>query len=107
VAEKVAGLSRTQREQVAAEIRAGEDPTAVVRRHVRPARTTHKRARDAFNSFMRALARGVPDLEGRLERANVELTPQSALLLDRAEKIIGTIRDRAAATAAAQAEAAP
>jgi ParB-like chromosome segregation protein Spo0J len=109
LAEKVASLPRAGREKVAAEIRSGEDPSEVVCRHVRPARTTHKKTRDAFNSFMSALARGVPDLEGRLERANVELTPQTALLLNRAESVIGIIRDRAAATAAAkaQAEAAP
>jgi ParB/RepB/Spo0J family partition protein len=109
LAEKVASLSRAEREKVAAEIRAGEDPSEVVRRHVRPARTTHKKAKDAVNAFLLALGRGVNDLAGRVDQIGIRISAEEARLLDDAEATIRAIRDRAAVTAAAkaQAEAAP
>ena len=107
-AERVANLKKAAQEQVAAEIRAGEAPAEVVRRHVSPARTLHKKAKHAVDAFLRALERGVTDVEGRVDRIPIPLGPQQLRTLDRTEAAIRAIRDRAAATAArSQEEAAP
>jgi ParB/RepB/Spo0J family partition protein len=108
VAEKVAGLKKVKREQLAEEIRAGADPAEAVRKHTPPARTKHEKPKDALGAFLRWLERGVPDLEGRVDKVWVDLRAEQMALLGRAEAVIGAIRQRAALTAAeanSQAEA--
>jgi ParB-like chromosome segregation protein Spo0J len=105
VAEKVAGLSKAKREQLAEEIRAGADPAGAVRKHVSPPRTNHKKPKDALGAFLRWLERGVPDLEGRVDKVWIDLRAEQLALLGRAEAVIGAIRQRGLATAEANSQA--
>jgi hypothetical protein len=109
VAERVAGLKKATREQVAEEIRAGQDPAEAVRRHAPKGTGRHKKARHAIDAFLLALERGVNDLQGRVDSIGIRLSAREAATLHGAEAIIRAIRQRAAVTAAAApaAQAAP
>jgi ParB-like chromosome segregation protein Spo0J len=105
-AEKVAGLKKAAREQVAEEIRSGKDPAGAVRRHAPKGTGRHKKVRHAVDAFLLGLERGVDDLGGRIDQVGIRLSAREAAALDGAEEIINAIRQRAAA-AAPPAQAAP
>jgi ParB-like chromosome segregation protein Spo0J len=65
LAEKVAGLPKAQRDQIAQEIVAGGKPTDVVRRFVAKGTGRHQKPQKAMTAFLKALDHGVADLEGR------------------------------------------
>ena len=92
LAEKVAGLTQAQREQVAAEIQAGGDPRAVVCKFVVKANGRHKNAADAFGAFLRNLERGVADVENRLDGVTIHLATHQITLLDRTQAILDKVR---------------
>jgi len=101
LAEKVAGLTRQQAEQIADEIRAGDDPSAVVGKHTTKPSGKHKKADKALTAFLQNLERGVNDLDGRLDQMRFCLSAENAATLDRAEAIITAIRQRAETVEAA------
>jgi ParB-like chromosome segregation protein Spo0J len=68
VALRVADLDPEAKEQIAMEIRDGGEPGEVVRRLVAKSDPRHKHGREAGRAFIKALERGLPDLEGRVEQ---------------------------------------
>jgi hypothetical protein len=97
LAEHVAGLAKPLQEQVAADISAGEDAAAVVRRHAKARPQKHKKARHALAAFLRVLGCGVEDVRGRIDKAGVVLDERGSALLGEAAEVIDAIRRRAAA----------
>jgi hypothetical protein len=97
LAEKVAGLAKSHREQINQEIREGGDPKVVVRRTLGTAPRKTKNANDVKDLFVRGVERAVTGLDGRLEEvrwANVreEATLEKGRtlicqLLERAEEL--------------------
>ncbi len=94
-AERVAGLTKAQRQQIAEQIGAGGDARKVVGDMLRPTDGRHRSTTGAVDAFVRSLARGVADLEGRVAKAPVYLNAEGVILLDKAVGIIGQIRARA------------
>jgi ParB family chromosome partitioning protein len=90
-AEKVAGLARPRQEQLAAEIRGGGGPAEVVRKYLPRATGRHRHVGDAAGAFLKALERGVDDLEGRAEEV-LGLTAEDVDVLGRAGAVIETLR---------------
>src|SRR5207249_756013 len=76
-------------------IRAGGEPSSVIRKYTASREGRHKSAEVAVGAFLRGLQRGLNDIEGRLEKAFVTLTDQDAALLERTETAIQALRDRA------------
>ncbi len=98
VAEKIAGLNKSQKEQIAKAIREGGKPAVVVRGFLRPANGTHKEPVNAVVAFLRGLERAVNDLEGRYAQLKIHLSAAEAQMLDRAEAMIVDVRAQARKT---------
>jgi ParB family chromosome partitioning protein len=94
VAERVAGLPRARREQVAREIAGGEDPREVVRRHVREMDRRRKGPAGALKDFVRCLERGVADLAGRVRDVG-SMTRGQREALDAAQALIRDLQREA------------
>jgi hypothetical protein len=77
----VAGLTRAEREEIAAKIRGGGEPAGVVRRFVAGGPGRHRHADGALEAFLKALRRGVADLEGRVEEV-ARITPEERAVLE-------------------------
>lgn len=69
VASRVAGLSICDRERVAAAIRAGEEPSAVVARYM-PASSYASNPSKAFARLVRCVKQEVPILRGQLDKVS-------------------------------------
>jgi len=94
VAEKVAGLPRADKEQIAAEIRNGGDPVVVVRKFITPKNGRHRNARNAKKAFITSLRRGVTDLADRVGESGW-ITPDDETVLAVAATLIERLQERA------------
>jgi ParB-like chromosome segregation protein Spo0J len=95
VAERVAGLPEPRQAELAAALRAGEDPSKAVARFVKMPPARHQKAHDAWAAFVTALARGLADLDGRAERIKA-LSPEDATVVDDAIALLQQVRGAAA-----------
>jgi ParB-like chromosome segregation protein Spo0J len=84
----VAGLDKAVREQIAEEIREGGDAKEIVGRFVGKKDRRHKTARDAKNAFLKSLARGYADLEGRIDKVVRWVTPADQQILTETNQLI-------------------
>ena len=64
-AARVAGLKSEQQQEIAARIRAGENPKTVVATYLTATNSRHQRATHGFNRFLKDLQRALADIEGR------------------------------------------
>jgi ParB-like chromosome segregation protein Spo0J len=103
VAEKVAGLSKQRRGQIAEELRAGGEPKEVVRRFLAAAPARTKNAIDAKDRLVKALTRGAADLDGRVEEVH-SITDADEEALRGGERLIRRLQEWAGALRAAGAE---
>jgi ParB-like chromosome segregation protein Spo0J len=87
LAERVAGLTTKQREQIAEEIRGGGMPAEVVRRFLASQQGRHKHAGSALGAFSKALQRGIADLQGRVEKVG-RIAPEERDTLEQARELI-------------------
>jgi ParB-like chromosome segregation protein Spo0J len=87
-AEKVADLDAKQQQAVARRIASGEDPKAVVSDHLPKSDGRHRRATPAFISFIKALKRGIEDLDGRVPKVWHVAVRQHSSDLKRARTMI-------------------
>jgi ParB-like chromosome segregation protein Spo0J len=91
VAERVAGLPEARQAELAAALRAGEDPQEVVARFCKKASGRHPKAHAAWANFLQALRRGLPDLAGRADQVKA-LSPEDAELLDNTVALLRQVR---------------
>jgi ParB/RepB/Spo0J family partition protein len=106
VAERVASLPLSFREQVAREIAAGEDPRAVVRRHVRESDRRHNRTSGAYRRLIDALDRAANDLGGR-SRCVGTIRASDLQTLDAGLALLRDLRHEADRRARKRADAGP
>jgi ParB-like chromosome segregation protein Spo0J len=95
VAERVAGLPQARQDELAAALRAGEDPSKAVAGFVKMPPARHQKAHVAWANFLKALRQGLLDLEGRAERIKA-LSTEDAKVVDNAVALLRQVRGAAA-----------
>jgi ParB-like chromosome segregation protein Spo0J len=91
----VAGLDQALRKQIAEAIRTGADAKETVRHFVVKKDSRHKTARDAKKAFIKLLARGHADLDGRVEEVVDYVSPADQQALTHVRDLIDTIVKKA------------
>lgn len=93
-ASRVTGLSPQQQQEIAARIRDGEDPRAVVGCYIASSNGRHKRASDAFSCFAKSLQKGLPDLEDRCDEIHPTAINKYLPLLQRSRQVLARLITR-------------
>jgi hypothetical protein len=93
-AEEVAGLTRPVQAQIAEAIRAGGDPTQVVRQHLPKKAKRHKHAWQAFVGLTKAPESWVANLQGRTGQVGW-ISPEEQEALQRSAELIEKLREKA------------
>ena len=89
VATRIAGLKKPEQEQIAASVQAGANPVEVAATFLPPKETRHRRVYEAVRSFIKTLARGLDDLEGRTDQVGVSTINEHRQLLEQVHDVIG------------------
>lgn len=96
-AARVVTLDKRQQEQLAARLRAGEEPKVVFAAFFPKGDGKHKNPNDALAAFARSLAAAGADLGGRIDAVGVGVLRQHAAELKRGRKLIRTLLERLSA----------